>query len=72
MDTKSILSSKTIWGGVMMLAPTVLAWLGVSSADATHAIGNVQAMVSNGAELFGFAMVIWGRWTASKAVKLLG
>jgi hypothetical protein len=74
MDVKSIFASKTIWGAVIMLAPTIAGLLGLNltSADATAAVDHASGIVNNVIEVVGFFMVLWGRMTATKAVTLTG
>ncbi len=63
MDTKSIFSSKTFWGLVLAIAAPLAAKYGYTldtegwSNDLVTGIGAVLA--------------IWGRWTATKAVRIL-
>ena len=71
MDVKSIFASKTIWGAIIGIAPTVLGHLGLNAADATQAVGHAQTIVNDLVQAIGFGMVVYGRWTATKAVKLL-
>lgn len=68
-DSKSFLASKTIWGAVVMLLPTIAGYLGltVTEADAGQAVDAVQTIV----EAVGALLVVWGRATASKSLKLL-
>lgn len=73
MDVKSIFASKTIWGGIIMIAPTIAQLLGLnlSAADATEAVTRGTSLVNGAIEAFGFFMVLWGRMTATKTVRLL-
>jgi hypothetical protein len=70
---KSIFQSKTIWGGIIMILPTILSFTGIdiSPAEVTTGVGYIEAVVTNAAELIGFAMVIWGRFTAKTPVALI-
>ena len=69
-DVKSFIESKTIWGAVIAVAPTVANLFGfsVTPADVAQVSSNVDAIVTG----FGALMVVWGRVTATKAVGLRG
>ena len=74
MDVKSIFASKTIWGGVIMIAPTIAQLLGLnlSAADAADAVARGTSLVTGLIETVGLFVVIWGRMTAKKAVTFTG
>ena len=72
MDVKSIFASKTIWGAILMFAPTVLGFFGFTATEATGAINEVQAFVTHAVSFVGFVLTIWGRFTAKKALTLTG
>lgn len=70
MDFKSVFASKTIWGAIVMIVPTILGLFGITAAESAQAVNHVTTIVSHGVELVGFVMVLWGRLTATKALKL--
>ncbi|MBT3139987.1 hypothetical protein KL867_02895 [Ruegeria litorea] len=65
-DVKSFLASKTIWGAVIAVAPTVLGMLGlnVTGADAAEAAQHVNAIITAA----GGLLVVYGRVKATKAI----
>lgn len=81
MQTKNMLASKTIWGGIFMALAFVLSrFFGVEVttaetdpvADAVSqgfGAGEWSAMIS---VVVGFVMVVWGRFTAKKKVTVAG
>jgi len=65
-ETKPFWQSKTLWGGVIMILPTVLAFLGVDlTTEETAQIGSVVESI---VEAVGFIFVIIGRIGAAKAI----
>ena len=73
MDTKTIWTSKTIWGAVIMVLPILLPLVGinVSEGDIATGVSKVQTVLNSGLELFGFAMVIIGRMKARGPATIL-
>lgn len=75
MDPKFFMASKTIWGVIVMVIPTVSAFLGYdwSAQDAAdlNAVGTgLGAIAEKGFEVVGLAITIYGRFVASGALKL--
>lgn len=66
-ECKSIFASKTLWGAVIMLVASVLKAFGIEIADA-----EVTNVSTNVAELVGFIMVVWGRFSARKDLNVTG
>lgn len=69
METKQWYLSKTIWGAVIMLLATVLKATGLVDLTATEQgqlVDQLYSLAFAGSELVGFALVIWGRISASK------
>lgn len=62
--TKGLVQSKTFWGVIIMVAPTVATWLGWSLSEA-----ETQGIITAGTEAFGALLALWGR---IKAVKPIG
>jgi len=67
MDFKAALTSKTLWGIVMMAAPT--AWKmatghDLSPADASGMVSAVQQTVNDALSVGGLVLATWGRATA--------
>ena len=66
METKGFLQSKTIWGVIMMLAPTVAQLFGLHiGADD---IGNAGQLIQTIIEAVGGLLAIYGRATATTTV----
>lgn len=72
--TKSIFASKTIWGGIAMILPTILSLIGfdISAGEVQTGTDMVMNLVEKGLEFFGFIMVIIGRFKATNSVSVLG
>ena len=74
LDSKFFLKSKTIWGVIVTFAPALLAAVGIdgtadwASVDSA-AVGLLNAFDQLN-EAVGAALVVWGRWTADKALTL--
>lgn len=71
--TKSILKSLTAWGGVVMVLPTILKFIGVeaSGAEVQSIWDAVMATINSGSEAVGLIMVLVGRFRAG-GVHFLG
>ncbi len=65
---KFIIQSKTIWGVIIMAAPTVLTTLGMPMPDGLS--DELNAAVLHLIEAFGGALAIYGRIVADKQVRL--
>jgi hypothetical protein len=63
MDSKSIFASKTFWGAVLAVAAPIAGQFGLTL--------DVEGWSNDIVSLLGAAIVIWGRWTATKPVKLV-
>ena len=63
MDSKSIFASKTFWGLVL----TVVAPIAAKYGFTLDAEGWSNDLVT----LAGVAIALWGRWTATRPVKLV-
>lgn len=65
-ETKSALTSRAVWGGVLAMAAPLAGWLGytVSSADQAE----IAALVSAAISVIGGALAIWGRIKATKRI----
>jgi hypothetical protein len=71
METKFILKSKTVWGAILMLVPTVFVLLGLDAPSPDELAGAKAAgeqILLLGTELVGFALAIWGRMAAKTKV----
>lgn len=70
-DVKSWLASKTVWGGIVMVACTILGWWkGITVDPATQAQvvdTAVQTFTTLG-NLVGGMLAIYGRITATKKI----
>lgn len=66
MDTKFILLSKTILGGLVLLVTVFKLVWGVELASQDELEGAVTALVG----LFGFGLVVFGRFKASGKITL--
>jgi hypothetical protein len=73
MDTKTIWTSQTIWGAVIMLLPVILQLFGInlSAGDASTGVGYAQSFINDGIALFGFAMTVIGRMKAKGPATVL-
>ena len=76
MESKNVLASKTVWGGIIgiVLAPILKNYLHVEiqpdeQATLAETLANASGTL---AAIGGFAMLLWGRFTAAKKVKILG
>lgn len=65
-DVKHWLASKTVWGGIIVVAATIAGFLGftVDEADKTTLLGYVDQIVVIG----GGLLAIFGRIYASKKI----
>jgi uncharacterized membrane protein HdeD (DUF308 family) len=66
-DYKSLLASKTVWGGILALLAGVAGIFGytVSPVDQAQAIDSVSGIVA----AFGGILAIYGRIKATKIIK---
>lgn len=71
-DTKPkwLLQSKTIWGGILMMLPTIASILGIELSS--DQVGAVAALADELFEFIGFSLVAYGRITASAPVTITG
>ena len=60
---KGLVQSKTIWGGVAMLLPTILGMFGVNVSE-----GDLLAVLESGSQLVGAILVVWGRMGKMKEI----
>ena len=67
-ETKSILSSKTIWGVVVAALPTIATMLGYKIADASAFTANASQIVDGLLTLGGSALAIYGRIKATASL----
>ena len=72
MDIKSMFASKTIWGAVAMVAPTILSLFGLTAAESGTVVSSVTAIVSNAFVVGGFVLTIIGRFKANTAISVTG
>ena len=73
MQQKTILRSKTIIGGILMLIPAVFALLGLESpteAEMRSLQDHIFLLVEHGGSAVGFLMVLWGRLTAATRLRV--
>lgn len=72
-DTKNFLQSKTIIGSLILIVSMLLPMFGIefSADEAENLSGKVAAALDAGAEVFGLILIIWGRFTAKKALTVL-
>lgn len=68
--TKNPLTSKTIWGVLVMLLPTVGAWLGfdISADDASEAGVHIDTLI----EAAGALLAVYGRVAAKAKIGVSG
>ena len=65
-DTKSFLTSKTIWGGLLAIAAPAIGILGYTITPADQAA--IVAVATSLASAVGGALTIWGRIKATKRI----
>jgi uncharacterized membrane protein len=56
MNSKNVVLSKTVWGGVIAILPQVLQMFGIDAPE-----GLPEQLMG----VIGFILVIWGRLTAN-------
>lgn len=71
-DVKSIFASKTLWGILISVVPTILQGAGITADQATGAVTDVQAIINHVMQLLGVVLAVWGRFTATKALTVTG
>jgi hypothetical protein len=73
MPTKTVWTSQTIWGAVIMILPVILQLfhIDLSAADASTGVGYVQSFINDAIVLFGFVTTVWGRMKAKGPVTVL-
>jgi uncharacterized membrane protein len=59
MNSKNVVLSKTVWGGIIALLPQVLQMFGIDAPD-----GIAEQLMG----VIGFILVIWGRFTAKTSL----
>lgn len=64
-ETKNIFKSKTINGGIILLLVALLKVFGVEVGE-----GELATASEAVASVVGFALLVWGRFTANKNVTL--
>lgn len=63
--TKSLLTSRTFWGAVLMMAASALSYFGIDfGAEDQARLAYILA------ESAGFALTVWGRIAAGKAIEI--
>lgn len=64
--------SKTLWGGIIILASTILSYFGysVSETDAETFVDALLSSIETVANLVGIILVIYGRIKATKVMKI--
>lgn len=67
-ETKSLLASKTLWGVLIAALPTIAKLFGYDIADVAGFTANASEIVDGVIALFGSAVAIYGRITATKAL----
>ena len=73
MQQKTILRSKTIIGGVLMLIPAVFTLCGVeppTESEMRPLEDQILLIVEQGGSAVGFGMVLWGRLTAATRLRV--
>lgn len=75
-DSKFVLDSRRVWGGIMLGVPLVLQILGVNlaadqSAQLTTALQHAQDIPLHIMELIGVVQMIYGSWKAQQPLHLL-
>jgi protein-S-isoprenylcysteine O-methyltransferase Ste14 len=65
-QTKSIFSSKTVWGGVLVVVAAIAGMFGytISADDQASLAGTIENIVL----AVGGLLAIWGRITATKRI----
>ena len=63
MDKKNVLTSKTIWGIIILALPIVRDWLGIDLAEE-----QLQGWIDSGFEIVGFVLAVYGRFAAKTAI----
>lgn len=67
-QVKALLSSKTVWGAIVVLLAQLLRIAGVDISEAEQ--GQLsEHLATNIGTLAGIVMVVYGRWTAKKVIK---
>ena len=73
MQQKTILRSKTIVGGILMLIPAVFALFGLeppTEAEMRSLQDHALLLLEHGGSVVGFLMVLWGRFTAATRLRV--
>jgi hypothetical protein len=65
-DTKTLLSSKTVWGALVAILGAILSYFGIDLSPADQ--GALVEQIGNGVTLVGALLAIWGRATATKQI----
>lgn len=65
-DYKSILTSKTVWGGIIAIAASAAGYFGYQID--TNAQASLLDLVTSAAGVIGGAVAIWGRIVATKKI----
>ena len=65
-DVKGLLTSKTVWGVIVMLVGTLL---GMSQEAQAATTADVMVIVQAVVQIIGAAMAIYGRVMASKRIQ---
>lgn len=65
-QTKSLLASKTVWGGILVVVGAIAGMLGYTFAPEDQA--TVAAAIDNIVIAVGGLLAIWGRITATKRI----
>ena len=68
MNTKSFLTSKTLWGILLATLPTILGFFGYHITDLGTFTAEAQAVVDQVTTLGGGALAVYGRVKATAAL----
>lgn len=67
-DTKNILLSKTVWGVVISLLPSLLSLFHLQVSDVAAFTAGSEQLVDQCIQLAGAAFAVYGRLKATKAL----
>lgn len=66
---KFVLKSKTVWGVILMVAPTLLGLVGVQFPE--DMANDLDQIIVGAIEVIGMALALWGRWNATTSLTVL-
>jgi hypothetical protein len=65
--TKSWYTSKAIWGGILAIVVPIMSTIGYQMTDGD--VGELANIITSVATAIGGVIAIWGRISATKAIK---